>query len=66
MKFAIQINASPYHSNAGQTAYQFINAALALGHEIIRVFFYHDGIYPDGPIFLFVCPGWHQCQQQPS
>ncbi len=45
MKFAIQINTSPYHSNAGHTAYQFINAALAQKHEIFRVFFYHDGIY---------------------
>ncbi len=44
MKFAIQINVSPYHSNVGQTAYQFIHAALASGHEIFRVFFYHDGI----------------------
>lgn len=45
MKFAIQINTSPYQSNAGLTAYQFINAALAQGHEIFRVFFYREGIY---------------------
>jgi tRNA 2-thiouridine synthesizing protein D len=45
MKFAIQINSSPYQSNAGQTAYQFIKAAIAQGHEVFRVFFYHDGIY---------------------
>jgi tRNA 2-thiouridine synthesizing protein D len=45
MKFAIQINSSPYHSNAGHTAYQFIRAALEAGHEIVRVFFYHEGIY---------------------
>lgn len=45
MKFAIQINSSPYLSNAGYTAYRFINALLAEGHEVFRVFFYHDGIY---------------------
>lgn len=45
MKFAIQINASPYSAQAGETAYQFILAALAMGHEIYRVFFYYDGIY---------------------
>ena len=45
MKFAIQVNTSPYRSNAGHTAYQFINAALAQGHEVFRVFFYHDGVY---------------------
>lgn len=45
MKFAIQINSSPYHSNAGLTAYQFIRAALVEQHEIMRVFFYHEGVY---------------------
>jgi tRNA 2-thiouridine synthesizing protein D len=45
MKFALQINSSPYQSNAGYSAYLFIKAALAQGHEIFRVFFYHDGIY---------------------
>jgi len=45
MKFAIQVNNSPYHSNAGYTACQFIKAALAQGHVVFRVFFYHDGVY---------------------
>ncbi|MGZ8201000.1 MAG: sulfurtransferase complex subunit TusD [Methylosarcina sp.] len=45
MKFAIQINSSPYRSNAGYTAFRFIDALLAEGHEVFRVFFYHDGIY---------------------
>jgi tRNA 2-thiouridine synthesizing protein D len=45
MKFAIQVNTGPYQSNAGHTAYQFIIAALKQGHEVLRVFFYHDGIY---------------------
>jgi len=45
MKFAIQVNSSPNHCNAGQSAYHFIKSALELGHEIFRVFFYHDGIY---------------------
>jgi tRNA 2-thiouridine synthesizing protein D len=45
MKFAIQVNNSPYQSNAGHTAYQFINAVLVQGHEVFRVFFYYDGVY---------------------
>ena len=45
MKYSIQINASPYQSNSGETAYQFIKSALDMGHEIIRVFFYQEGIY---------------------
>lgn len=45
MKYAIQINSSPYHSNAGYGAYRFIKTALAMQHQIFRVFFYQDGIY---------------------
>ncbi|NOQ15213.1 MAG: sulfurtransferase complex subunit TusD [Methyloprofundus sp.] len=45
MKYAIQINSSPYHSSSGETAYQFIKCALEMGHEVVRVFFYQEGIY---------------------
>ena len=45
MKFAVQVNTSPYQSNIGHSAYQFIEAALSQGHEVFRVFFYHDGVY---------------------
>lgn len=44
MKFAIQINAGPYQSQAGESAYQFVQAALSMGHDIVRIFFYGDGI----------------------
>lgn len=45
MKFAVQVNASPYSTNAGLHAFRFVEAALAQGHQIVRVFFYRDGIY---------------------
>lgn len=45
MKFSVQINSSPYHAQAADSAYHFIKAALALGHEVSRVFFYRDGVY---------------------
>ncbi len=45
MKFAIQINSSPWRGESCDTAYQFIRAALRLRHEIVRVFFYYDGAY---------------------
>ncbi len=45
MKFAIQINASPYSSNAGLIAYRFVGAALLANHQISRIFFYQEGIY---------------------
>ena len=44
MKFAIQINEGPYQHQASDTAYHFVKAALEAGHEIFRVFFYHDGV----------------------
>ena len=63
MRYAIQISASPYQSNTGQSAYQFITALLAQGHEVSVVFFYHEGIYhafkhntpPDDEINLTEC-----------
>ena len=45
MKFTLQINASPYHSAASLTAYEFAVEVFAQQHEIFRIFFYHDGIY---------------------
>ena len=45
MKYVIQINSSPHDSYSGLSAFQFIEAALQKGHEIYRVFFYHQGIY---------------------
>lgn len=45
MKFSIQINASPYSSGCGETAYQFIKATIAHKHQVFRVFFYFDAIY---------------------
>ena len=45
MKFGICINEGPYTHQASDTAYQFTKAALEKGHEIFRVFFYHDGVY---------------------
>ncbi len=44
MKFSIQVNEGPYQHQASDTAYQFTKAAIAAGHEIFRVFFYHDGV----------------------
>lgn len=45
MKFAVQINCSPFQQQGAVTAYRFICAALNQGHSIYRVFFYFDGAY---------------------
>jgi len=44
MKLTIQINEGPYQHQAADTAYNFTKAALEKGHEIFRIFFYHDGV----------------------
>jgi tRNA 2-thiouridine synthesizing protein D len=44
MKFTIMINEGPYQHQSADTAIQFVRAALAKGHEIYRIFFYHDGV----------------------
>lgn len=44
MKFGISVNEGPYTHEAADTAYQFTKAALEKGHEVYRVFFYHDGV----------------------
>jgi len=44
MKFGILVSEGPYTHQASDSAYQFVSAALAKGHSVLRVFFYHDGV----------------------
>ena len=44
MKLGIQVNEGPYTHEATVTALNYCKAAIAAGHEIFRVFFYHDGV----------------------
>ncbi len=44
MKFGIVVNEGPYTHQAADTAYNFTKAALDGGHDVVRVFFYHDGV----------------------
>jgi len=44
MKLTIQVNEGPYQHQSSDSAYHFTKAALDKGHEIFRVFFYHDGV----------------------
>jgi tRNA 2-thiouridine synthesizing protein D len=45
MKLGILVNEGPLTHQASDSAYRFVVAALAKGHEIYRVFFYNDGVY---------------------
>jgi tRNA 2-thiouridine synthesizing protein D len=44
VKFTVLINEGPYTHQASDTAYHFTKAALEKGHEVVRVFLYHDGV----------------------
>ncbi|MGX5219449.1 sulfurtransferase complex subunit TusD [Pseudomonas sp. S9] len=44
MKFAIALFAAP-HQPSSRRALRFAQAAIAQGHEIVRLFFYQDGVY---------------------
>jgi len=44
MKLGILVNEGPFTHQASDSAYQFAKAAIAKGHDVFRVFFYHDGV----------------------
>jgi len=44
VRIAVVVNEGPYTHQASDSALQFVRAALDKGHEIFRVFFYHDGV----------------------
>ncbi len=45
MKFTVVVLGSPQSSSACTSALHFAKAVLAEGHELLRVFFYQDGVY---------------------
>jgi tRNA 2-thiouridine synthesizing protein D len=44
VKIGVLVNEGPYQHQAADSAFLFCKAALARGHEVQRVFFYHDGV----------------------
>jgi tRNA 2-thiouridine synthesizing protein D len=44
MKLAVVVHGAPASSQAARSALRFVEAALAAGHDIHRVFFYHDAV----------------------
>lgn len=45
MIFSIAIYSAPFSSQASDSAYRFAKALLESGHQLYRVFFYHDAIH---------------------
>lgn len=44
-KFVIQVTGAAYGSSASFHALRFTQTVLAQGHEVVRVFFYQDGVF---------------------
>lgn len=44
MKFSLLVLASPYSQQGGLSALKFAQTCLEDGHDIYRIFFYHEGI----------------------
>jgi tRNA 2-thiouridine synthesizing protein D len=44
VKFGVVISEGPYTHQAADSAFHFVKSAIAKGHEVPRVFFYHDGV----------------------
>ena len=44
MKIGVMVLEGPYQHQAADSAYKFVQAALARGHEIIGIFLYTDGV----------------------
>jgi tRNA 2-thiouridine synthesizing protein D len=70
MKFSIMVNEGPYTHQASDSAYHFTAAALKAGHQIVRVFFYHDGVNNGTRLSIppqddrNVCTRWSELGQQ--
>lgn len=45
MKYALAVHGAPYSSNAAEHALDFADALVARGHQIERIFFFHEGVY---------------------
>jgi len=45
MKFSLLVLGSPWGGQCADSAWHFARAVVAGGHELYRVFFYHEGIY---------------------
>jgi len=45
LRYSLVVNSGVYGSQASRSAYQFAQALLARGHQLVSVFFYQDGVH---------------------
>ncbi len=50
MVISIAVHGAPYSSQASHSALRFAEGALARGHAIHRIFFYHEGVLAAGDL----------------
>ena len=50
MVISIAVHGAPYSSQGSRSALRFAERALARGHAIHRVFFYHEGVLAAGDL----------------
>ncbi len=61
MKFALVIHGDPQGDASFRQAFEFARAAIAAGHEIYRVFLYHDAVrlvHPECPVSADLIDDW--------
>jgi tRNA 2-thiouridine synthesizing protein D len=51
--FSLAVYSAPYSSEASYTALRFAQALLSQGHQLLRVFFYQDGVHNSSAL---TCP----------
>lgn len=44
-RFALVVGGAPYGTQDALSAWRFARAAIEAGHQVVRVFFYQDGVY---------------------
>ncbi|MGF1724598.1 sulfurtransferase complex subunit TusD [Photobacterium nomapromontoriensis] len=45
LSYVLVVEGPAYGTQSARTAYQFAEALLAEGHQLLRVFFYQDGVH---------------------
>lgn len=66
MKYSIVVLGAPYSSQSPLSALRFAEAVVVAGHEVTRVFFYHDGVFTASSLVaspqdeIDVCDAWRR------
>lgn len=68
LKFSLLIAGHAYSSQSADTALKFAEQLILSGHELYRVFFFHDGVHAANTLLTppqdeeSICKRWQQLQ----